>query len=376
MEVKIYAMYLPQYHSIPENDKFWGEGFTDWVTVRNATPLFQNHHQPKIPLDDNYYDLSIKEDIKWQADLAKKYKISGWGMYHYWFNNETNLLTKPSEIIRDNKDIDVNYFFAWDNGNWKRSWSNVQGNDWAPLMEKCGQKEGPQILIPYILGEKKDWENHFNYLLSFFVDSRYVKIDGKPLFMVYNYSSQIKEMATYWDELAKKHGMEGIYVIYKNSEGGSWIWKSIIPPNDYCYNYEPIFSGWSYVPFVRRISNKICKIIGLKSRKKLRRLDYDKVWERILHNAESRYSSRKIYHGGFVNYDDTPRRGSKGTIIENGSPEKFKKYLGGLIDISKRQGKDMIFLTAWNEWGEGAYLEPDKEMKYDYLNVIKELFEM
>ena len=112
---KIIALYLPQFHQIPENDKFWGEGFTDWVTVKNAKPLFPGHNQPRKPLHDNYYDLSKKESIKWQADLANEYGIYGFGIYHYWFNNEQNLLSKPSEIIRDNDDININYCFVWDN---------------------------------------------------------------------------------------------------------------------------------------------------------------------------------------------------------------------------------------------------------------------
>ena len=172
-KTKIIAMYLPQYHSIPENDEFWGKGFTDWVTVKKAKPLFKGHEQPKVPLDNNYYDLSLKENVKWQAKLAKEYGIYGFGVYHYWFNNEKNLLTKPAEIIRDNDDIPINYFLAWDNANWKRSWSNVEGNAWAPVADV--DNKGPQILIEYILGEEKDWENHFNYLKLHFDSSKYIK---------------------------------------------------------------------------------------------------------------------------------------------------------------------------------------------------------
>ena len=145
---QIIALYLPQYHRIPENDKFWGDGFTDWVTVKNAKSLFDGHQQPRVPLNDNYYDLSLKENVAWQAQLAKEYGIDGFGVYHYWFNNEQNLLTKPAEIIRDNDDIDINYFFVWDNGNWIRSWSNVAGNDWAPIAEKKdqGRRSVPSVL--------------------------------------------------------------------------------------------------------------------------------------------------------------------------------------------------------------------------------------
>ena len=136
MKTKLIAWYLPQYHCIPENNVFWGEGFTDWVTVKKARPLFKGHQQPKTPLNNNYYDLSIKENVTWQAKLAKDYGIYGFGIYHYWFNNEKNLLTKPLEIIYNNKEIDIHYFMAWDNANWKRSWSAIEGNSWAPIKKQ------------------------------------------------------------------------------------------------------------------------------------------------------------------------------------------------------------------------------------------------
>ena len=177
-KTKLIAMYLPQYHQIQENDEFWGEGFTDWITVRNAKPLFEGHDQPKVPLNNNYYDLSFRENVEWQAKLAKQYGIYGFGIYHYWFNNEKNLLTKPAQIIQENKDIDIKYFYAWDNISWKRSWSNVKesGNAWAPAIEKQkGINSGPCILIPYLIGGEADWKNHYNYLKPYFKDSRYIK---------------------------------------------------------------------------------------------------------------------------------------------------------------------------------------------------------
>ena len=120
---KIIAMYLPQYHQIPENDKWWGEGFTDWVGAKSASSLFEGHEQPKIPMNDNYYDLSKADDIRWQAKLAREYGVYGFGIYHYWFSSSQKLLTKPAELILANKDIDIPFFFAWDNCSWVRTWS-------------------------------------------------------------------------------------------------------------------------------------------------------------------------------------------------------------------------------------------------------------
>jgi len=169
-KTKVFAMYLPQFHETAENSRFWGKGFTDWVAVRNAKPLFEGHIQPKVPESEYYYDLSDKESIKWQAKLAKKMEVSGFGIYHYWFNSEEKTLTKPAEIILDNLDIDIPFFFAWDNASWKRTWSKIKGNDWSPLLDekKNEQKKGPEILIEYRVGNEEDWKIHFDYLLPFF----------------------------------------------------------------------------------------------------------------------------------------------------------------------------------------------------------------
>lgn len=360
---KIIAMYLPQYHRIPENDEFWGEGFTDWVTVKASKPLYDGHCQPRIPLGNNYYDLSRKEDIIWQANLAKAYGIYGFGVYHYWFNNEKNLLTKPAEIIRDSNDIDIPYLLAWDNANWKRSWSNVIGNSWAPVAEKpSDRKNSPEILIPYILGNESDWKNHYDYLHTHFENEKYIKIGNKPVFIVFQYSERILEMCTFWDTLAKEDGFDGVFVIFKNNRVAG------IPDNSFVFNYEPLFSGWNKsLPYYTRAINKMCRI--LKIEQGIKYYDYDKIWSVILKSALN--SKRNNFFGAFVSYDDTPRRGSRGIVVKGASPSKFEVYLSQLISISDKQEKKFIFLTAWNEWGEGAYLEPDTLNHHKYLEALQ-----
>lgn len=362
---KIIAMYLPQFHQIPENDEFWGEGFTDWVTVKNAKPLFKGHQQPKVPLNNNYYDLSIKENVAWQAKLAKDYGIYGFGIYHYWFNNDKNLLTRPAEIILENKEVDINFFFAWDNISWKRSWSSVSGNDWAPLMETGEKKrEESPILIPYILGDKKDWEKHYQYLMPFFKDERYIKIDNKPLFMLFHYSERIGDMCKYWDSLARKGGYNGVFFIFRYSK------EVAIPKNQKVFKYEPQYSGWSSTPsLTKRILSRMERLLRLRTGPKIYK--YQKIWNEIIKNAEE-MSQPNMYHGAFVSYDDTPRRGRNGTVVNKSTPEKFKFYLKKLVQISSMQEKDFVFLTAWNEWGEGACLEPDKNNENGYLYALKD----
>ena len=364
MRTKLIAWYLPQYHCIPENDEFWGDGFTDWVAVKKALPLYKGHQQPRVPLNNNYYDLSIKDNIVWQAKLAKEYGIYGFGIYHYWFNNEINLLTKPLEIIHENREIDIHYFLTWDNASWKRSWSAVDGNAWAPIADNNKNRKNNQgILIPYILGKEQDWENHFNHILHYFKDKRYIKVDNKPLFVILQYDEEIKKMCQHWHELALEHGFNGIYFIFKNKRWFEW------DINDVRFNYEPHYNGWLNPTMWERRLEKLKKTLHIPAGIAI--YNYDTIWRRILKNAKE--ASQNELLGAFVNYDDSPRRATRGIIVKGSSPKKFEQYLAKLINISENQGKNFIFITAWNEWGEGAYLEPDSIRQYDYLNAIKKL---
>lgn len=364
---KIIAMYLPQYHSIPENDEFWGKGFTDWVTVKKAKPLFEGHYQPKVPMNGKYYDLSKKEDVAWQCKLAKDYGVYGFGIYHYWFNNEKNLLTKPAEIIRDNKDIDMNYFFAWDNLSWRRTWSNLAGNAWAPTQEGQ-QKKGSATLIEYILGGEEDWKNHYDYVKTHFVEDRYIKIDNKPVFIIFYNNEEIAKMCEYWNKLAKEDGFDGIYFIFRRGKKNNYLNPSAT--DETIFNYEPITSGWSSLS--QRIATRLQRKFGITPGLKI--YSYDKIWKKILKDAKGKYAKPNIYHGAFVEYDDTPRRGAtRGIVVKGSTPEKFKTYMSQLLKISEEQGKQFVFLTAWNEWGEGACLEPNEKSGNDYLDVLKSI---
>ncbi len=359
-KTKIIAMYLPQFHCIPENDEFWGKGFTDWTTVKKSVPLFYGHNQPRIPLNDNYYDLSKKENVAWQCALAKKYGVYGFGIYHYWFNNEKNLLTKPAEIIRDNKDININYFFTWDNCNWKRSWSHVNGNGWSPVQDRDMDKTGPAVLIPYILGNETDWENHYNYLRSYFNDTRYIKVNGKPVFAIINYCVEISKMCDYWNKLALKDGFPGVHIIFKNGPR--------VPDSNYRYFYEPHHIAWESFSFFPRFYNFIKRKFRVQDG--LNIYDFDTSWDRLLRFARGN-KEKTLYYGAFIGYDDTPRRGKQGKIVAGSTPEKFQKYLKSMLVICDSQNKDFLFFTAWNEWGEGAYLEPDSIDGLKYLEALK-----
>ena len=361
MRTKVIAMYLPQFHSIPENDKWWGEGYTDWVAVKKSKPLYKGHEQPRVPLD-GYYNLTDKDTIKKQAEQARKGGIYGFGIYHYWFSSDMQLLQKPAEIIRDNSDIDINYFFTWDNVNWKRTWSNVRfSNSWAPLYDK--EKKGPEVLAELIYGGEDEWEKHFEYLLPFFEDERYIKTEGKPLFGIFNQNNQpeiLHPMFTYWNKLAKEHGFAGIQILGKTN-------ASKIRVADWQFDYEPMTHGWTGKNNLRKALLRIkdnCRLkLGL-----MKKYEYKEVWKRILGDISR---NPDYLPGAFVRYDDTPRRGEKGTVVTGESPELFEKYMSSLLKISNKLDKEFVFLTAWNEWGEGAYMEPDTRNGYAYLEALK-----
>lgn len=358
-KTKVFAMYLPQYHRIPENDRFWGEGFTDWVAVKSAQPQFEGHVQPRIPLNNNYYDLTDVDTIAWQAELAHKYGVDGFGIYHYWFKGDHPVLEKPAEIIRDHPAFPIRYFFAWDNISWIRSWSNVPGNAWAPSYD---QKTGKQILLEFEYGDETAWEAHFQYLLPFFRDERYEKKDGRPIFILMKGTDgeQQEAMCRYWDERARQEGFAGMYFITVKSP----IKKeaAIFHP----FTYEPQYSGWGKRDLWERGLRKFLHIEP-RSKGPVKYLyDYSAVWKSILRNARKGY-----YPGAVVSFDDTPRRGKNARILANATPQLFEKYFTQLLKITQRSHRDYVFITAWNEWGEGACLEPDTVNGYGYLEAVK-----
>lgn len=367
-KTKIITMYLPQYHQIPENDKWWGKGFTDWVSVKSSESLFDGHRQPRVPVDEFYYDLTDEKTIRGQAELAKRNGIYGFGIYHYWFSSDLKVLYKPAEILLKS-DIDMPFFLAWDNCSWIRTWSKYKHNTnaWSPKYDKNGILDENEngVLAKLEYGNKEDWKIHFDYLKQFFRDERYIKIDNKPIFIVWNYHEKetLAEMMKYWHELAKSVGFDGMYFMSRLNPYDS------MKGFDSLFTYEPMYTAWQNRNIAKRVIDKISDHIVKE--KKLTIYDYDQIWGDIIAHAKKTIDS-KVMYGGFVSYDDTPRRGQAGKVITGESPDKFKKYVRELINISTEQRKPYVFLTAWNEWGEGAYLEPDTTYGMQFLEALSE----
>ena len=366
-KLKIIAFYLPQFHSIEENDKWWGKGFTEWTNVKKAVPLYPGHDQPRIPLNDNYYNL-LDDDTKiWQANLAKKYGVYGFCYYHYWFKGK-KLLEKPAEQMLKNKSIDLPFCFCWANENWSRNWDG-------------GNRE---IIVKQDYGEKKDWEEHFQYLLTFFKDSRYITVNGKPLLVIYkpDLINSIYEMVSYFKKRIVEEGFPGICLAFQFPT----YYMDVFYRDDifdYMIEFEPVFSRNNIVRHSSKKIEIVRKFFGEKmitkyrnSKNQLKHIFakphhlsmffYDEAWEKILNQKWN----NKLLPGTFVDWDNTPRN-KHGVVYSGFTIEKFEDNIKKLVKRAYQENKQMLFINAWNEWGEGAYLEPDERYGYRKLEAIR-----
>lgn len=350
---KIIAFYLPQYHSIPENDKWWGNGFTEWRNVKQARPLYKGHMQPNIPLNNNYYCLLDENVQVWQAELAEKYGVSAFCYYHYWFNGKL-LLEKPMENMLKNPNINISYCISWANESWTRSWDGKE----------------KKILIKQKYGGKDDWEKHIEYLIPFFKDHRYLKIENKPIFLIYSTSriEKCEEMVEYWKQRLVEEGFAGLYIIETLNGVQS---SHFLNNSDADIVFEPIYTLTNEIK-KRDLYSKIKRFIRSHfSTKEIIKVDGKKAYEII---QKRKYSpKRKTYIGTFTSWDNTPRKGNKGTVFIDINPEDYGKNLKTIL---KRDDiEDYIFINAWNEWGEGAYLEPDTKYNFKMLEETKRALE-
>lgn len=373
--MKIIPLYLPQFHTIPENDEWWGKGFTEWVNVREAKPLFEGHNQPRVPLNNNYYDLSDIETLKWQCRIAKEYGIYGFCMYHYWFNGHL-LLEKPMEMLLAHPEIDIKYCISWANHDWTDAW-------------KASNRQ-PKVLIAHNFDDEKDWVDHFNYLLPFFKDPRYMTENNKPLMVIYipNIIRKLKKMLDVWSQMARDNGFDGLTFIYQSAASSfdnSWDHSLF----DYGVEMNPGYVGLanrqknsSFFPKLMKYSHEIKRFLHIRRsllpQKKITEVskaDYDYTWQRIL-ELRPISNAPKMIPCAFTDWDNTPRHKERGYLFQGVSPDKFKSYFKQLIDNTKNfYDTDMIFVFAWNEWAEGGYLEPDEKNGFAFLEAIKECIE-
>lgn len=345
--IRTLTFYLPQFHRVAENDEWWGEGFTEWTALRKAEPLYEGHKQPIRPLNNNYYNLLEKSTMEWQSSLMKKYGIDGQCFYHYYFKDGRKILEKPAENLLQWKEIDMPFCFCWANGRWARTWSNLEGNSWADKFENKSKSTDCGVLIEQNYGREEEWKAHFEYLLPFFSDDRYIKINGSPVFLFYHPDTIpcLPQMIDYWNKLAQENQLQTFYFIgmhsYKNLHGLDAL---VLQAPHMVWKLEPAIDGIHFI-------------------------DYDLLWENIC--RKSLINGNKTYYCGVPNLDDTPRRGRHdGVLFKNFSIDSFYKGMCEIYKKSLKVNNEFVFINSWNEWGEGMQLEPDEEYGYGKLDAV------
>lgn len=367
-DIKFLAYYLPQFHPIPENNQWWGKGFTEWANVTKAKPLFRGHNQPVLPSELGFYDLRVSQTQEEQSKLALEYGIDGFIYYQYWFGSKM-LLESPAEKMLANKNIEIPFCFCWANETWKGIWHGLDNPD--VLIEQTYPKDE----IGYI--------EYFNYLLPFFKDSRYIKMNEKPMFQIYR-ANDIPNKELFFEtftRLAKENGFKGIYfVITSTADSGKYNDDDYIDAkislnifNNLRYFFNPMFSN----RYLRKIELIFKEKLGYTSdvvkRNKPLILDYKSL---IKHFNEDLKDTKSI-PCAIPNWDNSARSGNKSLILHKASPEHWKTHLKQTVDLLKRKPDNprFIVIKSWNEWAEGNHLEPDTKFGREWLQVIKEVKE-
>lgn len=383
MKARVIAYYLPQFHPIPENDKYWGPGFTEWTNVARAKPLFKGHYQPRIPADLGFYDLRVPEVREQQAQLAREAGIEGFCYWHYWFGNGRQLLQRPfNEVLASGKP-DFPFCLAWANHDWStKSWQRGKGKlDSSIIIEKQ--------LYP----GKQDFINHFYSVLPAFQDHRYITVDGKPLFLIFDvyYFKDISYFISLWRELAVKNGLKGIYfvaisnsttTVCRNNDGT--VGRVLPDLKSSAKLYNDILSlGFDGLnPFGKPRAEMLYKgkyrrLIQLSFRKYFSSLpavlmDYPKVMKNFF-SPEDTWEN--IYPTIMPQWDRSPRSGSYDGVFINATPENFKKHVEQALKLITHKAPEhkLLFLRSWNEWGEGNYMEPDLQYGHGFINALRDV---
>lgn len=359
------AYYLPQYHPIPENDHWWGKGFTEWTNVTKAKPLFKGHYQPRYPADLGYYDLRIPDVREAQANLARTHGVYGFCYYHYWFGTGKQLLERPFNEVLGSGRPDFPFMLCWANQTWKGVWFGDFQN---------------RVLINQEYPGIEDYIQHFNYLLPAFKDERYIKVNGKPVFQVYQPTDipDLNLFVNVFNDLAKSNGFEGIYLLACNVpiewDPTDIGFNGVVSYLFHSFRFRKRNSLLKEGTFLGKVEwkwNQFLEGIAIEKREKPKIFKYEYVISKISNWPKLNFD---YYPMVIPNWDNSARAGKKSMILHGSTPDKWKNHFCKAVNfINNSNGSDkFIFIKSWNEWAEGNYLEPDQKWGKAYLEVIKD----
>lgn len=345
MHPKLIAFHLPQFHPIPENDAWWGKGFTEWTNVAKATPRFPGHHQPQLPADLGFYDLRLPEARAAQAELAREYGIHGFCYYHYWFNGK-RLLERPVEEILSSGEPDFPFCLCWANENWTRRWDGAE----------------QEVLIGQNYNDDDDRE-HIHYLIEFFRDPRYIRVDGKPLVLIYRarHLPDPKRMLAIWRTEARKAGIGELFICRVENFFNE-------RDNPHALGFD---ASVDFQPDWMAISDDNPSVVLPD--------DHFVVDYRDL--VETELARPDVPHLRFPGvtpaWDNSARRKKNAFIIADSSPEAYEHWLTETLRgvAARPESQQLVFINAWNEWAEGNHLEPDQRFGRGYLEATRRALE-
>ncbi|MFS0490492.1 glycoside hydrolase family 99-like domain-containing protein [Leadbetterella byssophila] len=350
-KIRALAVVLPQFHPFPENDEWWGKGFTEWTNTVKARPRYKGHYQPQLPADLGFYDMRLLQTLCDQANLAKEYGLYGFCYYHYWFNGKM-LMERPLQEILKSDRPDFPFMLAWANENWSRRWD---GKDKEVLIEQKYSLE--------------DHRQHATYLCQkVFSDPRYIKIGGKPFFLFYNTHiiPELPEAVKIWREVARENGFDDLYL-------GGIITSSEFEVNaqevglDLVIDWQPDWSHLKIIPgLIQRIKNK------LGWGQTYRKIDYAEVVQRMKSKPSF---TQKHFKALVPGWDNSARRKNDAFIMHDATPELYEDWLDHTCKTTTiySEEENFLFINAWNEWAEGNHLEPDKKWGRAFLETTKKI---
>jgi len=356
-KARVIAFYLPQYYPTPENDEWWGKGFTEWTNVGKAKPLFKGHYQPKVPADLGYYDLRVPETREAQAQMAREYGVEGFCYWHYWFGNGKMLLEKTFKEVLDSGKPNFPFCLAWANHSWEDK-----------LFNKDGKKK---ILMEQLYPGEEDYIRHFEYVLPAFQDERYIQVDGKPLFMVYSPFDLPDTTAflTLWNRLAQKKGLKGIHFVAHTYN--EW---DIDPLRNLGFDGVNVVRLFHFFrkdfSFFEKAYMKVMRHVFGRGRI----VPYHRASKFFIGESDS---LEYCYPTIIPNWDHSPRSGRNGHILVKETPDLFCKHVKEAVKVvdKKEAQHKLIFLKSWNEWAEGNYMEPDLKHGRGFLEALKKALE-